>query len=912
MELSFVGRERELEQLESCYRNASDERGAVAIVVGEPGVGKSRLIREFTSAVQLGSVLTVAAHEVTESPLRLWRSVATSADRKLGVPDEGTRFVFGANEEPSADMADIADRMLTLLLDLPAPVVLVIEDLQWADPASRRLLMHLAPMVMSEPVLIVATQRLEFSASPFIEGPSDARVISLTGLQAPQILETLADRYPSLAPTTLGPAATQLVTLTGGNPLACFGTIVGLERGRNPASVVEQLAVATHREIETPAVVKEAINQILDAVSAEVRRVLAAIVLTDDHSPAVLAGILDTDEAAVTEACERGVAAGILSRRGQSLEIAHPLLGSRLIDDLPDAVLGDVCARYAGLLATAPNPDWGLVLAYALRSGGRVPDEQICEFADAAGAQAFEGLAFEDADQFLSTAQQRDQATDPDLVHRTRRLMRRAEANVRIGRMDVAYDLFRQAADVATVTGDAYTLARAAIGFAFPPDWRAGNADALELLMLAEEALAAEMADVVGSKVDESTVAAAIQLKALRAMLEMRIPQPSEDGQQWAWVVRSGISQPRADEALELAEASGDAQTRLIALLGWRWTHRGPAHLEQRLRVSRSALDLALELNSPLETLESCVRLAVDHLEAGQRQSADEVVAIAEWMNDRARDARVEWRTFGLRAGIAGIDGDWEAFERYRQLANDAGTAAGIPGAFVLDHALRTHRSIIVRDIAYLTANEELIDLVPMHPLTSAAVSCALADLGRTEDALDRIERTFPLLDDESSLLQSLAFLGKATAITRDVGHAGVLLPMLVPWVDRAAIDAEALMSSGSLGLIVADLAEVVGDSELEASARAVGEHTLRQLHGTIGSVPRGMATAGTPRLLTDREISILQEIARGRTNAEIADVLNFSLATVRRDTISIYNKLNVRGRANAASRAVEIGLITR
>lgn len=119
-------------------------------------------------------------------------------------------------------------------------------------------------------------------------------------------------------------------------------------------------------------------------------------------------------------------------------------------------------------------------------------------------------------------------------------------------------------------------------------------------------------------------------------------------------------------------------------------------------------------------------------------------------------------------------------------------------------------------------------------------------------------------------------------------------------------------MSSGSLGLIVADLAAVVGDSELEASARSVGEHTFRQLHGTIGSVPRGMATAGTPRLLTDREISILQEIARGRTNAEIAHVLNFSLATVRRDTISIYNKLNVRGRANAASRAVEIGLITR
>ncbi|MFA7264968.1 MAG: AAA family ATPase [Candidatus Nanopelagicales bacterium] len=912
MELSFVGRERELGLLGSCYRNASDERGAVAIVVGEPGVGKSRLIREFTSSVQLGSVLTVAAHEVTESPLRLWRSVATSADRKLGVPDEGSRFVFGLSDEQSPDMADIADRMLTLLLDLPAPVVLVIEDLQWADAASRRLLMHLAPMVMSEPVLIVATQRLDFSASPLIEGPSDARVIGLTGLSAPEVLRTLADRYPALQTNELEPAAAQLVTLTGGNPLACFGTIVGLERGRTAANVVEQLAVATHREIETPAVVGEAISQILGAVSESDKRVLAAIVLTGDHATAVLAEVLAIDETAVADACERGIAAGILMRRGVSLEVAHPLLGSRLIDDLPEAMAGEISARYAELLANATKPDWGLVLAYALRSNGRVPDEQICGFADSAAVQAFDGLAFEDADQFFGIAQERDQGENPDLAHRTRRLMRRAEANVRIGRMDIAYDLYRQAANLATVTGDAYTLARAAIGFAFPPDWRAGNADALELLMLAEEALTAEMADRVDDTADQSTISAAIQLKALRSMLEMRIPQPSDDGQQWAWVVRSEISQPRADEALDLADTSGDPQTRLIALLGWRWTHRGPMHLERRLRVSREALDLALELNSPLETLEACVRLVVDHLEAGQRQSADEVVAIAEWMNERARDSRVEWRTFGLRAGVAGIDGDWEAFERYRQLASDAGTAAGIPGAFVMDHALRTHRSIIVRDVEYLNSNEKLIDLVPMHPLTSAAVSCALADLGRTDDALDRIERTFPLLDDESSLLQSLAFLGKATVITRDVDHAGVLLPMLAPWVDRAAVDAEALMSSGSLGLIIANLAEVVGDAQLEASARAVGEHIHRQLHGTIGSVPRGMATAGTPRLLTDREIAILQEIARGRTNAEIADVLNFSLATVRRDTISIYNKLNVRGRANAASRAVEIGLITR
>lgn len=912
MELSFVGREPELAQLATLYEQAGQDRGSVAIVVGEPGVGKSRLIRQFVATTPLGAVLTVAAHEVSESPLRLWRSVATAADRKLGIPNEGIAFVFGDGDEPTADMADIADRILGLLLELPAPVVLVIEDLQWADAASQRLLLHLAPMVASEPVLIVATQRIDFADPAVIDGPSDSRVINLGGLAQPDISTALTERYPGLPEAEVSSAAGQLAKLTGGNPLACFGTIVGLERGREPIDVLEQLAQATFRDVETPAAVQDAIDAILDAVRPQDRVVLAALVLTGDSNPPILARVLEDNEAEIVRTQDRALAAGIVVRRGRHLEVSHPLIGSTLLAGLPEATSQELSARYADVLAAADQPDWGLILAHALRSGGMVPDARVVQIADFAGHQAWDALAFEDADRFFEIAQTRDHGGQSDLRHRTDRLMHRAQANVRIARMDVAYELYRQAADNATATGDADTLARAAIGFAFPPDWRAGNADALELLLVAEEALTSRLPGPKSAREGEQPEPAVVQLRALRSMLEMRIPQPSADGQQWAWVVRSGVSQPRADEALAMARKSGDERTLLIALLAWRWTHRGPKFLNARTAVSREALDVALELNSPLETVEACVRLVVDHLEAGHRQGADDVVAVAEWMNERARDSRVEWRTLGLRAGLAGIDGDWEQFERFRQDALDAGDAAGIPGAFVMDHALRTQRSILVRDVDYLLANEKMIDLVPMHPLTSSAVSSALANLGRLDDALDRIERTFPLLDDESSLLQSLAYLGAATALTGDEGHARRLLPMLTPWVDRVAVDAEALMSTGSIGRIVADLAEVVGDAELAASARVVGDEVHRRLHGTIGSVRPGVGTASTPRLLTDREISILQEIVRGRTNAEIADVLNFSLATVRRDTISIYNKLNVRGRANAASRAVELGLITR
>jgi len=184
--------------------------------------------------------------------------------------------------------------------------------------------------------------------------------------------------------------------------------------------------------------------------------------------------------------------------------------------------------------------------------------------------------------------------------------------------------------------------------------------------------------------------------------------------------------------------------------------------------------------------------------------------------------------------------------------------------------------------------------------------------MGRIDDARDRLDQTFALLDDESSLLQCLAYMGRAAVLIGDQAQAAKLLPLMEPWRDRVAIDAEALMCSGALGLIIASVATVAGDPNLARSARQVGTAVDRRLHRLNSGIDRGKGQSTVPTVLTDWEHEILREIARGRTNAEIAVSLSFSLATVRRDTISIYDKLNVRGRANAASRGVELGLLTR
>lgn len=63
--------------------------------------------------------------------------------------------------------------------------------------------------------------------------------------------------------------------------------------------------------------------------------------------------------------------------------------------------------------------------------------------------------------------------------------------------------------------------------------------------------------------------------------------------------------------------------------------------------------------------------------------------------------------------------------------------------------------------------------------------------------------------------------------------------------------------------------------------------------------------------MLTSRELEVLRLLSSGATNAQIADALNYSVSTVRNDTVSIYRKLEVNGRAEAVAKAVALGLLS-
>jgi class 3 adenylate cyclase/tetratricopeptide (TPR) repeat protein len=252
----FIGREAELELLKQAYRRMIRESSVQLVTVtGEPGVGKSRLIGEFFNFVDAepgeivhwrhgrclpyGDGVTFwALGEIVKAQAGILESDgAEEADDKLRqavelVVDEGADRewlvaqlapLVGSRpgSTPSSDRAEAFSAWRTFLEALAAfrPLILVIEDLHWADEAMIDFVEHLADWVTGVPLLILCTARPELyeRRSGWGGGKRNSTTVALSPLQADEIAALVS----SLLNETLLPAETQsaLLERAGGNPL---------------------------------------------------------------------------------------------------------------------------------------------------------------------------------------------------------------------------------------------------------------------------------------------------------------------------------------------------------------------------------------------------------------------------------------------------------------------------------------------------------------------------------------------------------------------------------------------------------------------------------------------------------------------------------------------------------------------
>jgi DNA-binding SARP family transcriptional activator/type II secretory pathway predicted ATPase ExeA len=315
----FVGRESELEQVMTAVDGAFGGRGAIVAVFGEAGVGKTRLLRQVAAdAAERGARVLVARAYRSEQilPLGPWRN----ALRDAGVVDDPESVL------QAGDPARLFKDMDRLVEGLAAerPLVLLLEDLQWADDMSLRLLGYLGRRLTDKAVVVVISMREEeLEDAPGVRSALadlDRECGEIRRIPMPPLSqEATVTLVRALARPSSEPHARQLSqqiwTASEGNPFIAIEILRSVEEGASsPAPSALPL----------PERVRQVVNGRLDRLTELARGVLGvAAVIGRDSDFALLRQAAQLDDAQAATAVEELVRRRIFRAAGERFEFTH-------------------------------------------------------------------------------------------------------------------------------------------------------------------------------------------------------------------------------------------------------------------------------------------------------------------------------------------------------------------------------------------------------------------------------------------------------------------------------------------------------------------------------------------------------------------------------------------------------------
>jgi DNA-binding winged helix-turn-helix (wHTH) protein len=490
--MPFAGRELELNELKMRLDEAHRGSGAVVIVVGEPGAGKTRLLERFYSqAEQQGAICVRACAEDLQPtpPFYVWRQVVRQlgslsrgvvSDRLELLAEEGatTRDDLSsslldaeASLESAAARAALYDGLVSLLSNSTGgrPLVLVLEDIHRADVASLQALIHICPSLSKTTVLVVATQRPAPMAEerPRVELARLGRVSNASTILLPSLSrEDIRAFLIQLGDPRVPVASLDLVfEASGGNPFLLW-QIVGIARSRaglrNPADLtnlptVARAAIALH--------IAE-----LPADSAETLRIAA--VLGSSFDSAVLARVANLPAHRISRLLSVAEQAGLIrSARFGRVEFVHDLLREALYEEMDLHTRAELHLESGSAMLEILGADSGdhlpaiaLHFREARMVGGR---EKAAELLERCGLVALRDLAFADAAQYLADALAIcREGNAPDIEAEIRILLALGASKLCVGDREGARTVLLEAADLSATHGRTKSLAEAALRMA--------------------------------------------------------------------------------------------------------------------------------------------------------------------------------------------------------------------------------------------------------------------------------------------------------------------------------------------------------------------------------------------------------------------------------------------------------------
>jgi tetratricopeptide (TPR) repeat protein len=336
----LVGRDSEMALLTGLIMDAARGRGGAVLIEGEPGIGKSALVRAAVAqAPQAGCQVFWGAGDELGQALPLLPFLDGLRVREPSANPRRNAIVRLLRGEAAAGRgADVAAVLAEQLLALVAercavrPVVLVVDDLQWADHISVTLWGRLARSARQAPLLLVGMMRPLPQREDLLalrRAAGDAARLQLAGLSGAAV----ADLVAALAGGRPDGNLLRLADGAAGNPLYLTELVGALARGSGLTMTETGTAELTGGS--APGSLSAAIADRLGFVTGPVRDVLrAAALLGTEFAVPDLAIVLGRAVADLIPAVEEACAAGVLAESGHGLGFRHPLIRAALYDGM--------------------------------------------------------------------------------------------------------------------------------------------------------------------------------------------------------------------------------------------------------------------------------------------------------------------------------------------------------------------------------------------------------------------------------------------------------------------------------------------------------------------------------------------------------------------------------------------------
>lgn len=567
---ALVGRAREVAVLRSALDDAAGGVGRIVLVLGEPGIGKTRLAQEISGrALAAGRAVAWGRCVEADGAPAYWPWLQIL--RTLGL---GTDVLTARIESPEQRFSRYDDVTTAIAgTATERPTVLVLDDVHWADEPSLLLLRHVANRVADLPLVVTVTAR---DVEPQSRLPGHlaellrvggAAWVELRGLPESDVRAQLSLLVDDAVAEERAP---EVAEVTGGNPFFV-------------RELARALADGTWTGGAPPATVRDLVVARLNRVSADCRNFLeAAAVVGRRFSLLVVAATLGGRGADLVGVADEAIGYGIIDRAGDdigSFRFVHALTRDAVESSLGSGRRIALHRAVALAIEATYGHDLSEHLADLARHWAQVAPFGAADTARAwavrAGDDAVRRLAYEEGVRLYRSAQ-RLPATDVTDAERCELCLRLARAAYFSGDLAATVAAARAAADAARAAGDARLLTESALTLEVAPDPMV-IATARDL---AGEALAALDRD----RVDDPALRA--RLQALLSHLAF-------------YAGDSAATDARSRVSLDLARRSGDDRALVDALRARQMALPGPAGRAERDQLADEIGAAAQRLGSP-------------------------------------------------------------------------------------------------------------------------------------------------------------------------------------------------------------------------------------------------------------------------------------------------------------------------